>query len=89
MDTANESPSWLKSVVDVCDKDSAKAHVREFVKNPTRRTYQNWMKGENIRPVDHTEHGGPPQRTRPPEPDLSKVREEIARKHYERRRVEV
>ena len=88
VDTSNESPSWLKSVVDIVDKDSTKAHVREFVRNPTRRTYQNWMKGENIHPVDHTEHGGPPTYKRPQGPDLAKVREEIARKQYERRRVE-
>lgn len=85
----NESPAWLKSVLDVVDKDSGKAHVREFVQNPTRKTYQAWMKGEGIRPLDHTEHGGPPVYHPRPEPDMTRVREEVTRRHFERKRVEV
>ena len=85
----NEAPEWLKSVVDVVDKSSTKPHVREFVKDPTRRTYQAWMRGEGIRPLDHTEHGGPPVHRSPQDPDLSGLRNEVARRHFERKRIEV
>lgn len=86
---ANESPIWLKSVVDVADKGSTKPHVQEFVKNPSRKTYTAWMKGEGIRPLDHTERGGPPVHHTPQDPDLSKLRDEVARKHFDRKRIEV
>ncbi len=85
----NEAPAWLKSVVDVADRQSKKAHVREFVKNPTRKTYKDWMKGEGIRPMDYTEHGAPPVHRPPPEPDMARLREEVTRRHFERKRIEV
>ena len=88
VNTANETPAWLKSVVDVVDKDSPRSHVQEFIRNPTRKTYQAWMKGEGIRPLDHTEHGGPPVH-HTSEPDLTRVREEVTRRHFERKRVEM
>lgn len=89
VNTANDTPPWLKSVVDVVDKTSHKSHVREFVKNPNRKTYKAWMKGEGIRPLDHTEHGGPPVYHQPPETDTARVREEVARRHFERKRIEL
>jgi hypothetical protein len=85
----NESPEWLKSVLDVVDKDSTKPHVREFVKNPTRQTYHKWMKGEGIRPADHTEHGGPPTYHPPQEPDMTRAMKEVARQHFERKKIEL
>ena len=85
----NEAPEWLKSVVDVADRSSDKAHVKAFVKNPTRRTYREWMKGEGIRPMDYTEHGAPPMHKPPPEPDVKRLREAVARRHFERKRIEV
>ncbi|MCE5336817.1 MAG: zinc ribbon domain-containing protein [Desulfobacteraceae bacterium] len=85
----NENPAWLKSVVEVADKSNPARHVQEFVKNPTRETYRNWMKGEGIRPLDHTEHGGPPLAHKPPEVDMSRVRTEVLQKARERRLIEV
>ena len=85
----NESPVWIKSVLDVVDKSSTKHHVQEFVKHPSRKTYAAWMRGEGIRPMDHTEHGGPPVHRTPPDPDLSGLRNEVARKHFERKRIEI
>jgi hypothetical protein len=89
VNTANENPVWLKSVLDVVDKSSNKPHVREFVKSPSRRTYRQWMKGEGIRPLDHSEKGGPPQHKPPPEPDMTRHMQEVAKRHFERKRVEV
>lgn len=61
----NESPTWMKSVLEVVDRENPAKHVQEFVKNPTRRNYKAWMKGEGIRPVDYTIHGAPPIFDRP------------------------
>ena len=85
----NEKPAWLKSVVEVADHDNPARHVQEFIKHPTRETYRNWMKGEGIRPMDHTEHGGPPRAHKPPEVDTSRIKAEVMRKLQERRRIEV
>jgi len=84
----NESPVWLKSVVDVADHSSNAPHVREFIKNPTLDTYKRWMKGEGIRPMDYTEHGGPPQH-KPREVDTKTLREEVTKRHFERMRINV
>jgi putative FmdB family regulatory protein len=85
----NENPAWLKSVIDVVDKGNPAHHVQEFIKNPSRRSYKAWMKGEGIRPLDHSEKGGPPQHRPPPDPDLTRHMKEVTRRHFERKRVEV
>lgn len=51
----NLDAGWIRSVLDVVDKDSNKQHVREFISNPNRETYKRWMKGEGIRPLDRAE----------------------------------
>ena len=53
---ANEDTEWIRSVIEVVDKDSKAPHVVEFCKNPTRTNYQRWMKGEGLR---HLEPGEP------------------------------
>ncbi len=85
----NEDAPWLRSVLEVVDKENKAPHVQEFVKNPTRSNYQRWMKGEGIRPLDHTEHGAPPVHKQRPEPDLTPMVKELARRHMERNRIEV
>ena len=84
----DENAPWIRSVLDVVDKDSTKPHVQEFMRNPTRENYKKWMKGEGIRPLDHNEHGAPPV-FRKPEVDLSGVHKEVFRKFQERHRLEV
>ena len=84
-----ETPSWLPSVLDVVDPTDKRSHVQEFVRNPNRATYKAWMKGEGIRPLDHTEHGGPPVAKRPDAPDMSGVVHDLLKRHRERSRVEV
>ena len=86
---ANQDAPWIKSVLDVVDKSNPAPHVQEFVRNPNRATYKAWMKGEGIRPLDHTEHGGPPVAKRPDAPDMSGVTRELLERHRERSRVEV
>lgn len=47
--TANQDSAWIRSVREVVEKDSGKRHCEEFLKNPTRKNYQTWMKKENLR----------------------------------------
>jgi len=87
--TGNQDAPWLKSVLEVVDRDSKAPHVQAFVHNPTRKNYHAWMKGEGIRPMDHTEHGGPPASRKPPDPDLSGLMKRVAEAHFRRKRIEV
>ena len=85
----DECPPWIRSVLDVVDKDSPKRHVQEFVKNPSRETYKKWMKGEGIRPADYTVHGAPPVFQNRPVVDMTAAHKEVFRKYQERHRLEV
>jgi len=87
--TANQDAPWLKSVLDVVDKTSTKPHVQEFMRNPTRANYKAWMKGEGIKPMDHTVHGSAPVFERPPDIDLKALGDRLARRHYDRKGIEV
>lgn len=85
----NQDAPWIKSVLDVVDKSNPAAHVQAFVKNPTRANYKAWMKGEGIRPMDHTEKGGPPMAHRPGPVDTSGIHREVLERFRERNRIEV
>ena len=85
----NQDANWLKSVVEVVDKDPSKPHCQEFIKNPTRRNWKAWMKGEGIKPAPGNHHGGPPTHPRPDPPDMSKVHSEVWEKHQKRMRIEI
>ena len=85
----SETAPWLKSVLEVVDKDSKKPHTQAFLKNPTRDNYRKWMKGEGLRPADYTEHGGPPTFRKPPLPDTEKMAQDIYRRHRERKSLSV
>lgn len=81
---ANQDASWLRSVLDVVNKDSKAPHVREFIKNPTRKNYQNWMKGEGLRPFEPGE-----KPSKPPPFDERRHHEQVWRKHRERKKIEI
>ncbi len=87
--TGNQDAPWLKSVLEVVDRDNPAPHVQAFVRNPTRENYRAWMKGEGIRPMDHTERGGPPLARKPPEPDLTGLMRKVTEAHFSRKRIEV
>jgi len=57
--TANEDAAWIKTVLEVVDKDDKSIHTQRFIKNPTRSNYKEWMKGEGLRPleVSKSQHG--------------------------------
>lgn len=73
----NNDATWLKSVIDVVDPEGGPA-AQEFRKNPTRANRKAWMKEEGIRPLESGE------RMKPKPTDISKVKEEVMRKHYQR-----
>jgi len=89
VDTGNEYPSWLKSVLEVVDKTNPAKHVQDFASNPSRRNYKTWMKGEGIKPLDHTEHGAPPVFRKPPELDTKSMVDRLTKMRMERNRIEV
>jgi len=80
---ASESPDWIKSITEVVQKDGGQ-HCQEFLKNPTRDNYKNWMNKEGVR------HLEPGERTRPkPSPPEHIITEKLLKKRMERRRIEI
>lgn len=49
-----EDPNWLGETLEVVNKDGG-AHCQEFLKHPTRRNYDSWLKGEGLRPLERGE----------------------------------
>lgn len=82
---ANQDAPWIRSVVDVVDKDSTAPHVVEFRNNPTRENWKKWMKGEGIRPMEGDE------KPRPlfTDEDRAKINRECADRLFERRGIEI
>lgn len=83
VNAANQDAPWIRTILEVVDKDSPKPHVREFLKNPTRDNYKRWMKGEGLR---HLEDG---EARKPKPPDVRKVMHEVLSRAQERRRIEL
>ncbi|MHC4310894.1 MAG: FmdB family zinc ribbon protein [Planctomycetota bacterium] len=86
---ANEDAPWLKSVLEVVDKDPNKAHCQDFLKSPTRSNWKRWMAGEGLKPAGDTHHGGPIQHQKPLPPDMGKVEKEVWKEHRKRNRIEI
>lgn len=86
---SNQDAKWLKSVLDVVDKDDNRPHVRNFRENPTRENYKAWMRGEGIKPLDYTDHGAPPVARKPEPVDHGKFVDYMMQKLQESRRLEV
>lgn len=80
----NQDADWLKSVTDVVDKSNMAPHVQEFLKNPTRKNRENWMRGEGIRPM---QEGEKPQK--PPPVNERAIRQEVWRRHRKRKLIEI
>jgi len=79
--TANEDAPWIRSILDVVDKDSTAPHVVEFRKNPTRVNYKKWMKGEGLR---HAEDG---ERMPTEKDNIKEITDSIMKRRYERRAI--
>ena len=80
---SNEDAEWIRSVREVVDKDGG-AHCQEFLKNPTRQNYKNWMNGEGLRPL---EPGEKPRKPKPP--DQNAIKKEMMERYSERHRITI
>ena len=81
----NQDAAWIRSVLEVVSKDSAKPHTREFLKNPTRENMKRWMKAEGIR---HLENGEKPAKF-DYEADHRRRTEYAERRHFERKAIRI
>lgn len=83
--TANQTTSWLPSVLEVVEKNSGKAHCEEFLKDPTRKNYKRWMKSEGLR---HLEPGEKAEKS--DETAIHKtITKEVYEKHRQRHALEI
>ena len=67
---------WIHSVLEVVEKDSNKPHCNEFLKNPTRANYKNWMAKEKIRHLEPGEKLRKPKQQDITPEQLMKYRQE-------------
>ena len=81
----NEDAAWIRSVLEVVSKDSAKPATQEFLKHPTRSNMLNWMRSEGIR---HLEEGEKPAK-RDYDAEHRRRTEYAERRHYERKSIRV
>jgi len=82
---SNDNSQWVRSVLEVVDKDSKAPHVVEFRKNPTRQNYRKWMKGEGLRHLEPGEENKP----YPAPADLTQLHKEVWAAHRARNRMVV
>lgn len=82
-DNTKESPDWVKSIIEVVDKEGG-AHCQRFIKNPTRKNLETWMKVEGVR---HFEPGE--KFSKPKAPDLSGMADAIMKKRKKDHTIEV
>jgi len=80
----NDDAAWIRSITDVVDKESKAPHVVEFLRNPTRTNYKNWMRKEGIR---HMEPGEKPINRK--EFDVSRHADKVMEAYRERSRINI
>jgi len=81
--TGNQDATWVKTVLEVVDKEDRAPHTQEFLKSPTRKNYKRWMQKEGLRPLESREG------TKPPPPDLTRVNRKTWENLQKRRRIEI
>lgn len=89
VNTFNNDAGWIKSVLEVVDKDSRAPHVIEFRKNPTRENYHRWMKKEGLRPMDPGEERSRREAIREHEQNRDRRVRRMMEGLRRRRRIEV
>jgi len=85
VNVANQDSPWIRSVLEVVEKNSGKPHCEEFLKNPTRKNYQNWMKAEGLRHLEPGEKAGRPDGAA----IHRKITDEVYDKHRRRNAIEI
>lgn len=84
----SENPAWLKDTIQIVDKEGGQ-HCQEFIRNPTRENYHNWMKGEGLRPLERGEKGGKSKSDYFTKEQGQKRAERLFRQHQQRNRIEL
>ena len=84
----NEDAPWIRSVLEVVEKGTDRAHCNEFLKNPTRSNYKKWMAGEGIRPMENNEDNiSVYEREREEKERERRTVDQLMKKRQERRRI--
>ncbi len=82
VDVSSECPQWLKGSAEMADPEGG-PHCTEFIRDPTRQNYKNWLEKSGLR---HMEPGERPQK---PKVDTSNLRKEMKESHRKRMRIEL
>jgi hypothetical protein len=86
----NQDCDHVRSAISVLlDKEDKSQDAVKLRSHPTRDNLNRYLKDHGLSRMDHTEHGGPPVYHPRPEVDTTHLREEVARRHFERKRIEV
>ena len=80
----NDDAEWIRSIVEVTDKESDKPATREFLRNPNRTNLGRMMKAEGIR---HMEPGEKPINRQ--EMDVRAHSDAIMKLRQERRAISI
>lgn len=87
VNTANEDAPWIRSVLEVVDKQGKEPETKAFLRNPTRSNMKAWMKARGLR---HMEPGE--EKVKMPDP-IEAGRERRLKymweQHQKRNRLEV
>lgn len=75
MVTIRNDSEWLRDTLQVVDKDGG-VHCQKFLKNPNKKNYKNWMKGEGLRPLEP----GESMKVGLPKEEKTKLRAELRHK---------
>jgi hypothetical protein len=81
-----EEAPWLKSVLDVVDKEDTRPFTLEFRQDPTRTNYKKWMKGSGLRPLEPGEEN---YRKETDPRQHERMVDYLMKKKQERERVEI
>lgn len=80
----NEDAPWIRSVAEIVPKKSDKPHCIEFLKNPTRATYKNFVKGEGLR---HLEPGEKAENVADHKATKAQIKRDMLERWADRNRV--
>jgi len=75
-----EDAPWIETVREIVDKESTKAHVREFLASPTRENWRKWKAGEGLREYCEGERAIVRERQ-----DTKKIADRLMQRHMERK----
>ena len=84
VNTINEDANWLKSCLEVVDRESINPVDVAFRKDPSRKNYKAWMKENNLRPMEPGE-----EKIQKNTIDMTRVRREVLDKSMKRHKMTI